>query len=103
MSDFAKIKDQLKDKLTKAQTTKEVDIIRAEIFSKNGLINSEFKKLSSLSPEYKKKAATEINNAKEELSKIFLDKADKLNESEIDELIKKEILNHYGYKELMLV
>ena len=55
MSDFEKLKDQLKAKLTKAQSSTEVDIIRAEIFSKNGLINSEFKKLGSLSPEDKKK------------------------------------------------
>ena len=55
MSDFEKLKNNLKDKLTQAQTSNEVDIIRAEIFGKNGLINSEFKKLGSLSPEDKKK------------------------------------------------
>ena len=40
MSDFAKLKNQFKDKLTKARNSKEVDIIRTEIFGKNGLINS---------------------------------------------------------------
>ena len=53
MSDFQKIKDELKNKLIKAKDLKELDIIRSEIFSKNGLINSEFKKLGSLSPEEK--------------------------------------------------
>ena len=48
MSDFEKLTEVLKDKLTKAQNTSEVDIIRTEIFGKNGLINSEFKKLGSL-------------------------------------------------------
>ncbi len=43
----------------------EVDIIEP-IFWKNGLINSEFKKLGSLSPEDKKKVASEINNVKQE-------------------------------------
>ena len=52
MSDFEK----LKDKLTKAKSSQEVDIIRTEIFGKNGLINSEFKKLGALSPEDKKKS-----------------------------------------------
>ena len=47
MSDFEK----LKDKLTKAQTSLEVELVRAEIFGKNGLINSEFKKLGPLPPE----------------------------------------------------
>ena len=55
MSNFEKLKDQLKNKLTKAKSSKEVDIIRAEIFGKNSLINSEFKKLGSLPPEDKKK------------------------------------------------
>ena len=55
MSDFEKIKDEFKDKLIKAKNSQEVDIIRIEIFGKNGLINSEFKKLGSLSPEDKKK------------------------------------------------
>ena len=39
MSDFEKIKDELKNKLIKAKDSKELDIIRSEIFSKNGLIN----------------------------------------------------------------
>ena len=54
MSDFEKLKDEFKDKLIKAKNSQEVDIIRTEIFGKNGLINSEFKKLGSLSPEEKK-------------------------------------------------
>ena len=49
MSDFEKLKDQFKDKLFKAKNSQEVDSIRTEIFGKNGLINSEFKKLGSLS------------------------------------------------------
>ena len=48
MSDFEKLKNELKDKLTKAQSSKEVDIVRLEIFGKNGFINSQFKKLVSL-------------------------------------------------------
>ena len=59
MSDFEKLKNELKDKLNKAQSSKEVDIVRSEIFSKNGFINSQFKKLGSLSPEDKKKIASE--------------------------------------------
>ena len=64
MSDFAKLKEEFKDKIFKAQSSKEVETIRSEIFGKNGLINSQFKKLGSLSPEDKKKTASEINNAK---------------------------------------
>ena len=85
MSDFEKLKDKLKDKLTKAQSSLEVESVRAEIFGKNGLINLEFKKIGSLSPEDKKKVASEINNAKQELTKLFNEKVLKLANSEIDE------------------
>ena len=90
MSEIEKLKEEYKIKINKAQNSKEVELIRSEIFSKNGFINSEFKKLAALSSDNRKKAASEINSAKEELSKIFIDKADSLNESEIDEQIKKE-------------
>ena len=55
MSDFEKLQDELQDKLAKAQSSQEVDIIRTEIFGKNGFINSEFKKLGSLTEEEKKR------------------------------------------------
>ena len=90
MSDFEKLKDELKLKLSEAKNSQEVDIIRTNIFGKNGLINSEFKKLGSLSPEDKKKVASEINNAKQELTKLFNNKVLKLENSEIDEQVKKE-------------
>ena len=90
MSEIEKLKEEYKIKINKAQNSKEVELIRSEIFSKNGFINLEFKKLAALSSDNRKKAASEINSAKEELSKIFIDKADSLNESEIDEQIKKE-------------
>ena len=64
MSDFEKLKEDFKNKLAKAQSFKEVNEIRAEIFGKKGFINSEFKKLGSLSPDDKKEVASKINNIK---------------------------------------
>ena len=71
MSDFEKLKEELKYKLSKAESSKDVDIIRTEIFGKNGLINSDFKKIGTLPEEDKKKIATKINFAKQELTKLF--------------------------------
>ena len=90
MSDFEKLKDELKLKLSEAKNSQEVDIIKGNIFGKNGFINSEFKKLGSLSPDDKKKVASEINNTKQELTKLFNDKVLKLANSEVDEQVKKE-------------
>ena len=53
MSDFEKKVLKFKNKLSQTQDTKLVDTIRTEIFGKNGLINQEFKKIGSLSPEEK--------------------------------------------------
>ena len=89
MSDFEKLKEDFKNKLARAQNSKEVDLIRAEIFSKNGFINSEFKKLGSLTEEDKKKIATKINSAKQELTKLFNEKSLNIVGSEIDDRIKK--------------
>ena len=64
MSDFEKLKEDYKNKLTKAQSVKEVNDIRSEIFGKKGIINSEFKKIGSLSLEDKKHQASKIHNFK---------------------------------------
>ncbi len=90
MSEIEKLKIEFKNKLDKSINSKEVEIIRSEIFGKNGFINSEFKKLGSLSPEDKKKAASEINITKQELTKLINDKVSKLTDVEINEKIKYE-------------
>ena len=90
MSDFEKLKEDFKNKLTKAQSLKEVINLNSEIFGKKGFINSEFKKLGSLSPEDKKDIASKINVAKSELLKLSGEKFDQLNKKEIDEQVKKE-------------
>ena len=90
MSDFEKLKEDFKNKLAKAQSFKEVNELRAEIFGKKGFINSEFKKLGSLSPDDKKEVASKINNIKQELSIILNEKLVKALDSETDEQVKKE-------------
>ena len=90
MSEIEKLKEEFKIKIIDAQNSKEVDDIRSAIFSKNGFINSEFKKIGTLSSDERKKVASEINDAKEELLKLFSDKSKKLIEIEIDEKVKKE-------------
>ena len=51
MSDFEKKILEFKNRLNVTQDSKEIESIRADIFSKNGLINSQFKKLGSLSED----------------------------------------------------
>ena len=90
MSDFEKLKEDYKNKLTKAQSVKEVNDIRSEIFGKKGFINSEFKKIGSLSPEDKKDAASKINNFKQELIKISNEKLTQVLDTQTDEIVKNQ-------------
>ena len=90
MSDFEKLKEDYKNKLTKAQSVKEVNDIRSEIFGKKGIINSEFKKIGSLSPEDKKDAASKINNFKQELIKISNEKLTQVLDTQTDEIVKNQ-------------
>ena len=90
MSDFEKLKEDYKNKLTKAQSVKEVNDIRLEIFGKKGIINSEFKKIGSLSPEDKKDVASKINNFKQELIKISNEKLTQVLDTQTDEIVKNQ-------------
>ena len=58
MLDFEKLKDELKNKLSNSKSSKDLEVIRVDIFCKNGFLNSEFKKLGSLSPEDKKNTSS---------------------------------------------
>ena len=48
MSDFEKKILEFKNRLNGTQDSKEIETIRTDIFGKNGFINSQFKKLGSL-------------------------------------------------------
>ena len=84
------------NKLLEAQSSEEVDIIRAEIFGKNGLINSEFKKLASLFPEDKKWASVIriIEATKDEASLVL--NANTLDQRVVCYLLKKELQDLQG-------
>ena len=101
MSDFEKKILEFKNRLNSTQDSKEIEAIRTDIFSKNGFINSQFKKLGSLSEDEKKTFASNINKAKQELLEIFRTKATEVLDKDLNDKIKKENLSHCGYKGLM--
>ena len=77
MSDFEKKILEFKNRLNSTQDSKEIEAIRTDIFSKNGFINSQFKKLGSLSEDEKKTFASNINKAKQEYLKYLDQKQQK--------------------------
>ena len=90
MSDFEKLKNNFKQKILEAKNSKEIENISSEIFGKKGFINSEFSKIGSLSPEDKKKFASQINNGKKELANVFSQVSKNLHNQELNENIKKQ-------------
>ncbi len=90
MSEFEKKIIELKKKLNNSKNLKELFSINAEIFGRNGIINSEFKKLGSIPLEQKKNLARSINKIKQELSDIYKAKNSQISDRDIIEKIKKE-------------
>ena len=78
---------EFKNRLNSTQDSKEIETIRTDIFSKNGFINSQFKKLGSLSEDEKKTFASNINKAKQELLEIFRSKATEVLDKDLNEKI----------------
>ena len=90
MSDFEKLKNSFKQKILEAKNSKEITNISSKVFGKKGFINSEFSKIGSLSQDDKKKIASEINKAKQELAEIFSQVSKKLLDNELEENVKKQ-------------
>ena len=71
MSDILKIKGEYLNKLKENKSLDNINQIKSELFGKNGKITNEFKKISSISSDERKKFATDLNSSKDELQKII--------------------------------
>ena len=90
MSEFEKKIIAFKEKIKNSKNQKELFSISSEIFGKNGIINSEFKKLGSIPVEEKKIFAASINKFKHELSDIYNAKVNQILDKDIIEKVQKE-------------
>ena len=73
MSDIKKIKDKFLIKLKENLNLNQINEIKSELFGKNGLVSSQFKKLGSIAESEKKK-----NIYRQELLSIYLPQYEKL-------------------------
>ena len=76
MSDIKKIKNEFLNKLNANLDIESVNKIKSELFGKNGKISSFFKNLGSLPAEERKKFASDLNFAKDELQEKINKKRD---------------------------
>ena len=90
MSDLKKIKDELFLKLKSKLNLSEVNHIKSDLFGKNGLVSSQFKKIGTIAENERKKFASELNVIKDELQDLINLKIKEIENEEIKEKLQKE-------------
>ncbi len=90
MSDLKKIKDEFISKLKSKLNLSEVNQIKSDLFGKNGLVSSEFKKIGTIADTERKKFASELNVIKDELQGLINLKINEIENEEIKEKLQKE-------------
>ena len=85
MSDIKKIKDEFLLRLNENLDLNQINEIKSDLFGKNGLVSSQFKKLGSVAESDRKIFASDLNTVKEELQSKILQK------------IKNRCSSHYCY------
>ena len=90
MSDLKKIKDEFLSKLRSKLDLSQVNKIKSDLFSKNGLITNQFKKIGSISESERKKYATDLNAIKDELQDLITLKLNEIETLEINEKLQNE-------------
>ena len=90
MSDIKKIRDEYINKLNQDLDLNHINQIKTELFGKNGKISNEFKKIGSISEDQRKKFASDLNIAKDELQNIILKKIQDFEIKKINLKLKNE-------------
>ena len=90
MSDLKKIKEEYLSKLEDNLNLLEINEIKSELFGKNGLISSQFKKIGTIEETEKKKFAQELNIIKDELQNRINQKISEIESTEINQKLSKE-------------
>ena len=90
MSDLKKIQEEFSSKLDKKLNISEVSQIKSDLFGKNGLISSQFKKISSIPENDRKRFASDLNEIKDQLQNLINSKISEIQNFEINEKLEKE-------------
>ena len=86
-------KNDIKQKVNKASTKEDLETFRLQFLGKKGFLTQEMKFLSSLSIEEKKSKGKKLNQIKIFIEKEIANKKIILEQNEIDQKLKKEIVD----------
>jgi len=90
MSDLKKIRDEFILKLKSKLDLSEINQIKSDLFGKNGLVSSQFKKIGTIVESERKKFASDLNVIKDELQDLINLKTDEVENAEINKKLDKE-------------
>ena len=89
MSDLKKIKEEFLLKLNNKLNLSEINQIKSDLFGKNGLVSSQFKKIGIMAESERKKFASDLNVIKDELQNLIKSKINDVENAEINEKLEK--------------
>ena len=90
MSDLKKIRDEFILKLKSKLDLSEINQIKSDLFGKNGLVSSQFKKIGTIVESERKKFASDLNVIKDELQDLINSKINEVENAEINKKLDKE-------------
>jgi len=90
MSDLKKLKEEFLSKLNNKLNLSEINQIKLDLFGKNGLVSSQFKKIGTIAETERKKFASDLNIIKDELQNLINLKIKEIENVEINEKLQKE-------------
>ena len=90
MSDIKKIKNEFLLKLKENLDLNQVNQIKTDLFGKNGFVSSQFKQLGKIAEQDRKKFASDLNAAKDELQNLISSKIDEIEKKKINQKLEKE-------------
>ena len=90
MSDLKKIREEFISRLEGKIDLSEINQIKSDLFGKNGLISSQFKKIGTINESERKKFASDLNIIKDELQDLINSKINELEKFEINKKLEKE-------------
>ncbi len=90
MSDLKKLKEEFLSKLNNKLNLSEINQIKSDLFGKNGLVSSQFKKIGTIAESERKKFASNLNIIKDELQNLINLKINEIENAEINEKLQKE-------------
>ena len=90
MSDLKKIRDEFISRLKGKLDLAELNKIKSDLFGKNGLVSSQFKKIGTIDASERKKFASDLNIIKDELQDLINLKINEIEKANINEKLEKE-------------